>query len=232
MSPRPPVTVVRVYRVNQILSKLSLGKYWLPPFLGSSVHWPRTLSIGLTCFEQLVWPWSITNEIVITSSKVQRLLWALDGIHTARRKSHNSTIWMDWYLVVTRPINWKCSLMQTNVKITRWETMNQNRESIWSDSNAMQWSGKWFRDSWVIMPEVRSSEMFTHWAKGFCDVQNTNQTMWRQFCEDSSGITPKLPHVTLSLFHQSTSYRLVTESSDKWLYLREPLGRRSCPCGL
>lgn len=30
MSPRPPVKMVHVYRVNQILSELSLGKYWLP----------------------------------------------------------------------------------------------------------------------------------------------------------------------------------------------------------
>lgn len=63
-------------------------------------------------------------------------------------------------------------------KIICLETMNQKRESILSDSIAMQWSGKWFRVSWVIMPEARSSEISDSWAKGLCDVQNTNQIIW------------------------------------------------------
>lgn len=50
---------------------------------------------------------------------------------------------------------------------------------------AMQWSGKWFRDSWVIMLEVRCSEMFASRAKGLHDALNTNQIIWQQYCENN-----------------------------------------------
>lgn len=40
-------------------------------------------------------------------------------------------------------------------KIISLETMNQNKGSILSGSNAMQWTGKWFRDSCIIMLEAQ-----------------------------------------------------------------------------
>lgn len=101
---------------------------------------------------------------------------------------------------------------------------------------AMQWWGKWFKDSCVIILEVRCSEMFASWAKGLHDALNTNQIIWQQLCENNRGTTLNLPHVTLSPFHwwkeaQPTSNWLVTGSYGKWLYLSQILGRASCPMG-
>lgn len=100
----------------------------------------------------------------------------------------------------------------------------------------IKWSGKWLRDSWVIMLEVRCSEMFASWAKCLHHALDTNQIIWQQYCENNRGTTPKLPHVNLSPFHwwkeaQSTSNWLVTGSYGKWICLSLVLGRASCPTG-
>ena len=124
-----------------------------PP--GSSVQWPDILNIALTCFELLVWPWSITNKIFITSAKVHRFLLVLYGIYTAHRKK-TTMILMDWYPSCNRTNKLRIWFNIDKCKIISIETMNHNRESLVSGSNGMQWSGKWFRDSWVVMLETQN----------------------------------------------------------------------------
>lgn len=108
---------------------------------------------------------------------------------------------MDWY----PRGNWANKLtMPLNAdkrKRKNLETMNQYRESILSGSNAMQWSGKWFRSSQMTMLEARSSEMLAGWASVYA-MHRIQIKLCGSNTVNTTAITHQTSHEVLSPFQQ------------------------------